>query len=232
MAAFFRNKQISNENKEDAVYINKDSGDGSAFDRIQEVGSFDRDPYDEDQAELLALHSKPTCFIMLGKPGAGKTTLARHLAREFECEMLNVTDIIAQAMETKSKQGIIAQEILLKGESISDELVFAILEEKINSPEVAHHGYILDGFPAICENFISIQDQLSLIKSWKLKPNFIINIKIPDPDLQLRRTGQRFDPITGDLYTKHIYDPQQTSHADNDGNEDDAEDEEDAGGIL
>ena len=41
------------------------------------------------QAEMRALFSKPTCFIILGKPGAGKTTLARKLAIEWKCQLLN-----------------------------------------------------------------------------------------------------------------------------------------------
>ena len=49
----------------------------------------DMDPYDEEEAELRFLLSKPTCFLMLGKPGAGKTTLARRLAQEWKCEIVN-----------------------------------------------------------------------------------------------------------------------------------------------
>jgi hypothetical protein len=33
-----------------------------------------------------------------------------------------------------------AQEILLRGEAIPEELAAKLLMEKINSPEVAHHG--------------------------------------------------------------------------------------------
>ncbi len=41
------------------------------------------------QAELRFLLSKPSCFIVIGKPGAGKTVLARRLAQEWKCELVN-----------------------------------------------------------------------------------------------------------------------------------------------
>jgi len=41
------------------------------------------------QAEQAFLKSKPTCFLVLGKPGVGKTTLARSLASEWRCQFIN-----------------------------------------------------------------------------------------------------------------------------------------------
>lgn len=39
-------------------------------------------------------------------------------------------------------------------------------------------GYVLDDFPCLSEENLSIQDQIELVKNWKLKPDFIINIKV------------------------------------------------------
>ena len=60
------------------------------------VQNLDFDPYNEDQTELRFLHSKPSCFIVIGKPGVGKTTLARRLALEWKCELINSTNLINQ----------------------------------------------------------------------------------------------------------------------------------------
>lgn len=39
-------------------------------------------------------------------------------------------------------------------------------------------GYVIDGYPSLDEEFVSIREQLELIKQWKMKPDFIINLKV------------------------------------------------------
>ncbi len=41
------------------------------------------------QADKKFLQSKPTCFLVLGKPGVGKTNLARQLAADWHAELIN-----------------------------------------------------------------------------------------------------------------------------------------------
>ena len=41
-------------------------------------------------------------------------------------------------METED--GLKVQELLLRGESVPEEMAAKMIEEKINSPEVTHHG--------------------------------------------------------------------------------------------
>ncbi|XP_050391523.2 adenylate kinase 9 [Patella vulgata] len=193
------------------------------------IKSLHMDPYDEDETELRFLHSKPTCFILIGKPGSGKTTLARRLAMEWKCEFINATDLILQNLELQTEVGLKFNEILTRGEAIPEEMVIKMIEDKINSPEVAHHGYVLDDFPCLSESFITIQDQLELVKNWKLRPDFIINLKIPDNDIEKRRLGQKIDPITGEIYTKDVYDPEkvQKTAMEREGEEEEEEEEED-----
>lgn len=39
--------------------------------------------YDEDEVDLSCITQKPTCCIILGKPGIGRTTLAKRLAAKL-----------------------------------------------------------------------------------------------------------------------------------------------------
>ena len=94
------------------------------------------------QAELRFLHSKPTCFIILGKPGAGKTALAKRLAQTWRCQLVHATDLILHHVEMQTELGVRMQEILQRGGALPEEMVTRMIEEKINSPEVAHHGKI------------------------------------------------------------------------------------------
>lgn len=197
-----------------------------ASDTVLSIKTIEEDPFNEDEAERRFLNSKPTCFIIIGKPGSGKTTLARKLARVWKCELVNGSEIINQGIELQTELGGNVQDILLRGETIPEEVCAKILLDKISSPEVAHHGYILDGFPSLCEDWLSMADQLDLVKNLSLTPDFVINLKIPDKDLEKRRCEQRVDPLTDRLYTKSEYAPDVPVKNERDRDEEDEEEED------
>ncbi|XP_078492449.1 adenylate kinase 9 [Ciona intestinalis] len=189
------------------------------------------DPYDEDVTELNFLKSKPTCFLIIGKPRSGRTTLARKLSQYWRCEFIHATDIITREVELATAIGEKMNQVLLNGECLTNEFVFELIREKVISPEVAHYGYILDGLPIIDDNFLSIQEQIDQIQSWKLKPDIIINIKVPDEDLFIRREGTKVDSLTGDRYGRNMWDttsqPPKMPKDDPEEEEDEEEKEED-----
>ena len=93
------------------------------------------------------------------------------------CRLL-ATDLILNNIQKRTELGRKAQELLLKGEALSGVLVAQMIEEKINSPEVAHHGYVLDGFPSQSESNLDIQKQMDMLNNWKMQPDFIINMRV------------------------------------------------------
>ncbi|XP_075059003.1 adenylate kinase 9 isoform X2 [Mixophyes fleayi] len=99
------------------------------------------------------------------------------------------------------------QELLYKGQSVHDEIIIQMIVDKINSAEVAHHGYVLCGLPSLSEEYVKIPEQIELIKNFTLKPDVIINIKCPDKDLSKRLIGQKQDPGTGLVYQREYWDP-------------------------
>ncbi|XP_053315810.1 adenylate kinase 9 [Spea bombifrons] len=165
------------------------------------------DTFDEDEAEKAFLLSKPTCFLIVGKPGAGKTTLGRKLSQSWKCIFIEAKDLINEHIQRETELGVKIQEILYQGQNIPEELVTQLMIEKINSAEVAHLGYVLCGFPSLSEEYIRIPEQIALIKSLKLKPDVIINIKCPDKDLSKRLSGRKQDPVTGSVYQREQWDP-------------------------
>uniref|UniRef100_A0A8D0FE12 Uncharacterized protein n=1 Tax=Strix occidentalis caurina TaxID=311401 RepID=A0A8D0FE12_STROC len=161
------------------------------------------DIFDEDEAEKSFLLSKPTCLIILGKPGSGKKTLARKLAQIWKC-------IFIEGKHTLYFCHILDEYIFYKTmfcQSISEELVTEMILKKIESPEVAHFGYVLSGFPSLSEEYMTVSQQIEKIKNLKLKPDFLINIKCSDYDLCQRISGQRQHPDSGQVYQRNQWDP-------------------------
>jgi adenylate/nucleoside-diphosphate kinase len=168
------------------------------------------DPINEDEIERKFLLSKPTCFLVIGKPGAGKTTIAKKLAEEWRAQLVNPTDLILENIKEQNEMGKKAQDILMRGEALPEEMVAIMINDKMNSPEVAHHGYVLEGFPCQSESDLDISKQMEMLKNWKLQPDFIINLRVSDWDLNERRIKQKVDPVSGVVYIKRMYAPDKT----------------------
>ncbi|XP_030055056.1 adenylate kinase 9 [Microcaecilia unicolor] len=166
------------------------------------------DLYDEDEAEKAFLFSKPICFLIVGKPGTGKATLGRSLSLAWNCSFVEAKEVINYHIDSGTEDGIKIQDLLFKGHSVPEELVTELLIKKIQSPEVNHLGYVLCGLPSLSEEYMSIPEQIELIKNLNLKPDFIINIKCPDDDLCQRISGQKQSAETGRLYQREEWDPE------------------------
>ncbi|KAM4866420.1 adenylate kinase 9 isoform 2-T5 [Thomomys bottae] len=166
------------------------------------------DIFDEDQTERDFLLSKPVCFIIFGKPGAGKTTLAQRLAQTWKCIRVEALPVLEEHITRETESGIMLQSMLISGYSIPDEIIIKLMVEKLSSTEVSHFGYVITEIPSLSQDPITTFQQIELIKNLKLQPDIIINIKCPDYDLCQRTSGQRQHNITGFIYNREQWDPE------------------------
>ncbi|XP_039093316.1 adenylate kinase 9 [Hyaena hyaena] len=191
------------------------------------------DIFNEDEAEYNFLLSKPVSFVVFGKPGVGKTTLARQITQAWKCIRVEALPILEEQIASETESGVMLQSMLLRGESIPDELVMKLMLEKLNSLEVFHFGYIMTELPSLSQEAMTTLQQIELIKNLNLKPDIIINIKCPDYDLCQRVSGQRQHSTTGYIYRRDQWDPEvienrrkKRKEAQKEGREEEAEEEE------
>jgi adenylate kinase len=85
-------------------------------------------------------------LILLGPPGAGKGTQAQRLAEQFGIVQLSTGNMLRAAVEARSAVGLEAKDIMARGELCPDQVVVAIVADRIDESD-ARHGFILDGFP-------------------------------------------------------------------------------------
>eukprot|EP00117_Sycon_ciliatum_P047497 scpid3584/ scgid4150/ Adenylate kinase domain-containing protein 1; Adenylate kinase domain-containing protein 2 len=95
----------------EAAGLLDDSADSKKSDKttaVMDTGKKTREFVDgtvADLVELEALQSTPTCFLVIGKPGIGKSSLASRVAKSWGCVHVNVRNSILQAIAEESDIG-------------------------------------------------------------------------------------------------------------------------------
>lgn len=125
-------------------------------------------------------------LILLGPPGAGKGTQARRLLERYGIVQLSTGDLLREAAATGSPAGCKAQEIMTRGELVPDDMVVAIVAERINRPDCAK-GFILDGFPRTVGQAEAL---CHLLHDKGLGLDAVVQIKV-DEDILVQRVEKR-----------------------------------------
>eukprot|EP01040_Poterioochromonas_malhamensis_P023951 gene23951-biopygen8938 len=85
-------------------------------------------------------------LILFGPPAAGKGTQAKRLVDKRGMVQLSTGDMLRAARSSGSELGKRVSGIMDRGELVSDEIVIALIEERLPETESAG-GAIFDGCP-------------------------------------------------------------------------------------
>ena len=135
-------------------------------------------------------------IILLGPPGAGKGTQARHLVETRGMVQLSTGDMLREARTSGTEMGRKVAEVMDKGHLVTDEIVIGLIREKLTSGEQGG-GYIFDGFPRTLPQADALGALLSEIGQ---KIDTVIEMQVDDEVLVDRVSGRSTCGDCGEVY--------------------------------
>jgi adenylate kinase len=130
-------------------------------------------------------------LILLGPPGAGKGTQAQRLVSKHGIVQLSTGDMLRAAVAVGTEVGLRAKGIMDAGQLVPDEVVVAIIADRIDQPD-AQLGFVLDGFPRTVPQAEALD---RLLAALALKLDGVIELKV-DESILLKRIESRVAEMT------------------------------------
>ena len=126
-------------------------------------------------------------IVLLGAPGSGKGTQAARLKAELEIAHISTGDLLRAAVKAGTPLGLRAKAVMDAGQLVSDEIVLAMLEERLAALDTKG-GFILDGYP---RNLAQADALDQLLKRIGQPLDAVLKLNVPDADI-IKRTEIRF----------------------------------------
>ena len=130
--------------------------------------------------------------ILLGPPGSGKGTQASFITKKFGIPQISTGDMLRAAAKGGSPAALEAKRIMDAGKLVSDEIIIALVRERLKQPDCAG-GYLFDGVPRTIPQAEAMRDA-------KVAVDYVLEIDVPAGEIIVRMSGRRAHLASGRTY--------------------------------
>ena len=125
-------------------------------------------------------------LILIGPPGSGKGTQARHIVKKFNYFQLSTGDLLREEIKKKTEFGNNISKIINQGEFVTDEIVNTLLR-KVITMKKNRNKIIFDGYP---RNLSQAYNLEKLLESDKQAIGSIIFLNVTKDNISKRISGR------------------------------------------
>lgn len=117
--------------------------------------------------------------VIFGAPGSGKGTQSIHLKDKYGLIHISTGDLLRAEMAAKTDLGKMAENYIVEGQLVPDEVVIGMLEDTIKkNPEAK--GFIFDGFPRTLAQGKALDE---ILKKFGQEISIVISLEVDDEEL-------------------------------------------------
>jgi adenylate kinase len=135
---------------------------------------------------LLAQTRTPMVIILLGPPGAGKSTQATKITGEFGPPAVSTGDLLRAEVKAETPLGKSIAATIKAGDLVSNDIVNQLVTARFEQPDAAK-GLILDGYP---RNTAQAEFLDKMLAEKHLGKPLVLNFVLPKEEIVKRLSGR------------------------------------------
>lgn len=151
--------------------------------------------------------SKTHRIIIAGAPASGKGTQCEMIKAKYGVVHISTGDSLRAAVKAGTERGLAAKKFMDAGQLVPDDLIIALVKERLDSDDCRERGWLLDGFPRT-------KAQADALAAAGIEATAFVLLEVPSSILVDRVTGRRTDPVTGTIYHLTFSPPESKEVAD------------------
>ncbi len=151
--------------------------------------------------------TQPLHLILMGAPGAGKSTQSRMLKARYPLYVLATGQLLRDEVQKRSALGLLAERYFEVGTLLPDDVMIAIITERLSNLPAAQ-GFMLDGFPRTVPQAEALN---RLLERLGRPLTAVIALSLSDDEAVRRLGGRRMCEGLGEPFAVHIDDQESVS---------------------
>ncbi len=145
----------------------------------------------------------PLHVVLIGPPGAGKSTVGHALGELVAVDVISTGDLLRSEIATGSALGADIARRIDGGDFVTDEMIRRVLEARC-AVHPTDRGMVLDGYP---RNIAQAEALPTILGQYGRRVDAVVLLDLPDDVVIQRLSGRRMCVTDSGSYPVHLNDP-------------------------